>query len=101
MLQEQQEELAEGYRMAAAAKLSAAVGGWRGSALAHAVATWRQASALQSAGQPAANAQGGEAASAALRARLESMSQMIQEQQEQQEDLATVAVTAKLGAAVA
>ena len=49
MLQEQQEELAEGYRMAAAAKLSAAVGGWRGSALAHAVATWRQASALQSA----------------------------------------------------
>ncbi len=49
MLHEQQEELAEGYRMAAAAKLSAAVGGWRGSALAHAVATWRQASALQSA----------------------------------------------------
>ena len=61
MLQEQQEELAEGYRMAAAAKLSAAVGGWRGSALAHAVATWRQASALQSAGQPAANAQAGTA----------------------------------------
>lgn len=51
MLEEQQLELADGYHMAATMKLGAALGGRAGSALAHAVETWRRAGALLSAGQ--------------------------------------------------
>ena len=49
MLEEQQQELADGYLMAATAKLGAALGGHAGSSLAHAMETWRRASALLSA----------------------------------------------------
>ena len=45
---EQQQELADGYLMAATAKLGAALGGHAGSSLAHALETWRRASALMS-----------------------------------------------------
>ena len=48
MLEEQQQELADGYHMAATMKLGAALGGRAGSALAHAVETWRRAGALLS-----------------------------------------------------
>ena len=51
MLEEQQQELADGYHMAATMKLGAALGGRAGSALAHAVETWRRASGLLSVGQ--------------------------------------------------
>jgi len=49
MLEEQQQELADGYLMAATMKLGAALGGHAGSSLAHAMETWRRASALLSA----------------------------------------------------
>ena len=49
MLEEQQQELADGYLMAATAKLGAALGGHAGSSLAHAMETWRRSSALLSA----------------------------------------------------
>jgi hypothetical protein len=49
MLEEQQQELADGYLMAATAKLGAALGGHAGSSLAHAMETWRRSSALMSA----------------------------------------------------
>ena len=51
MLEEQQQELADGYHMAATMKLGAALGGRAGSALAHAVETWRRAGALLSVAQ--------------------------------------------------
>ena len=60
MLEEQQQELADNYRLAATMKLGAALGGRAGSALAHAVETWRRACALLSTGQQSASGEIGE-----------------------------------------
>jgi hypothetical protein len=66
MLEEQQQELADGYHMAATMKLGAALGGRAGSALAHAVERWRRACALLSVGQQSAALSGEVAERAAL-----------------------------------
>merc|ERR1719217_1966779 len=55
MLEEQQQELADGYLMAATMKLGAALDGRAGSSLALAVETWRRACALLSVGQQSAS----------------------------------------------
>ena len=96
MLEEQQQELADGYLMAATAKLGAALGGHAGSSLAHALETWRRASALMSStGQLAAPSSDG-----ALQVRVESMSRMLEEQQQELADGYLMAATMKLGAAL-
>jgi hypothetical protein len=66
MLEEQQQELADNYRLAATMKLGAALGGRAGSALAHAVERWRRACALLSVGQQSAALSGEVAERAAL-----------------------------------
>ena len=73
MLEEQQQELADGYRLAATMKLSAAVGGRAGSALAHAVERWRRACALLSTGQQSAALSGEVAEHAALSQQVEAL----------------------------
>ena len=55
MLEEQQQELADGYRVVTTVKLETAMGGHAGSALTHALERWRWACALLSAEQQSAN----------------------------------------------
>eukprot|EP00964_Phaeocystis_antarctica_P141228 scaffold106211_cov63-Phaeocystis_antarctica.AAC.1 len=96
MLEEQQQELADGYHMAATMKLGAALGGRAGSALAHAVETWRRAGALLSTGQQlTAPSNDG-----ALQVRVASLSRMLEQQQQELGDSYRLAATMKLSAAV-
>ena len=96
MLEEQQQELADGYHMAATMKLGAALGGRAGSALAHAVETWRRASGLLSVGQQLTVPSN----DGALQVRVASMARMLEEQQQELADGYRLAATMKLSAAV-
>ena len=63
---EQQQELDDSYRRAAAVKLKTAMGGRAGLVLAHALERWRWACALLPAEQQSANGEVAERAAAAL-----------------------------------